>query len=149
MALYTKLAAQYTIQQMPGLSVLGLGIASSTTSPLGLQPPNLYTAWNELINQGVLSAAIWCLEYSAENEYLIEKTLISGASPTPGGVTPPISVQTGITYTYTVVSGDTFFSIAQKFYGDGNKYTLIEQANHGVDPNNLQIGQVLNIPAAT
>jgi hypothetical protein len=120
MALYTGLAGQYTIQQLPRLSALGLGIASSTTLPRGLQPPNIYTAWNDLSSQGVLSASIWCLEDSAENGYPIETTLMRGASPTPGGVTPspPISIQTGTTY--TVVSGDTFFSIAQKFYGDGN-----------------------------
>lgn len=31
--------------------------------------------------------------------------------------------------TYTTVKGDTLFKIAIRFYGDGNKYPIISQAN--------------------
>lgn len=48
---------------------------------------------------------------------------------------------------YTVQSEDTLFIIAERFYGDGNQWTRIRDANPGIDPNNLQIGQQLNIPA--
>jgi LysM repeat protein len=51
--------------------------------------------------------------------------------------------------TYTVQSGDTLFRIAEKFYGDGNQWTRILDANPGIDPNNLQIGQQLQIPSTT
>jgi nucleoid-associated protein YgaU len=47
---------------------------------------------------------------------------------------------------YTVQSGDTLRSIAQQFYGDSTLWTLIQAANPGIDPNNLQIGQQLQIP---
>lgn len=47
--------------------------------------------------------------------------------------------------TYTVVSGDTFSSIAQ---GLGISVEAIEAANPGVSATNLQVGQILNVPAA-
>lgn len=47
---------------------------------------------------------------------------------------------------YTVQPDDNLRSIAQRFYGDGNKHTLISEAN-GIDSDNvLQVGQELEIP---
>lgn len=46
-------------------------------------------------------------------------------------------------FLYTVQPGDTFFLLAQRF---GVTVAAIEQANPGVNPNSLQIGQTLCIP---
>ena len=51
------------------------------------------------------------------------------------------------TRTYTVQAGDTLWSIAVKFYGNGAKYSLIQQANTLTD-NTLRTGQILVIPFA-
>jgi nucleoid-associated protein YgaU len=50
--------------------------------------------------------------------------------------------------THTIVSGDTLSKLAKKFYGDGNKYMKIFDANKDQlkDPNVIKIGQVLKIP---
>ncbi len=48
--------------------------------------------------------------------------------------------------TYTVAKGETFWSIAQRIYGDGKLWTKIQQANPGVDMNALKVGQVIKIP---
>ncbi|OGE37621.1 hypothetical protein A3B45_02985 [Candidatus Daviesbacteria bacterium RIFCSPLOWO2_01_FULL_39_12] len=48
--------------------------------------------------------------------------------------------------TYTVKEGDTLFSIAEKYYQDGYKYTEIAAANNLANPDNLETGQQLNIP---
>lgn len=51
--------------------------------------------------------------------------------------------------TYTVVSGDSLWNIAKKFYGNGAQYTTIYNANRGViggNPNLIYPGQVLTIP---
>ena len=50
--------------------------------------------------------------------------------------------------THTIVKGDSLWDIAQKYYGDGNKYKLIMKANNISDPNALTVGQVLKIPPA-
>lgn len=53
--------------------------------------------------------------------------------------------------TYTVQKGDCLWTIAKKFYGDGSKYTVIYETNRDViggDPNRIDPGQVLVIPAA-
>lgn len=47
---------------------------------------------------------------------------------------------------YTVVKGDTLWGIAQKFYGNGNKYPEIARANNIVDADKIYQGQKLLIP---
>lgn len=48
--------------------------------------------------------------------------------------------------TYTVESGDTLVTIANRFYGDSQKYRLIVDANN-LDPDApLTVGQKLTIP---
>jgi nucleoid-associated protein YgaU len=56
---------------------------------------------------------------------------------------------TGAQRTYTVKSGDTLSKIAKEFYGDANAYHRIFDANRDKlnDPNRIDVGQVLNIPA--
>jgi len=50
---------------------------------------------------------------------------------------------------YTVKSGDTLSKIAKEFYGDANAYHRIFEANRDKlkDPNKIDVGQVLTIPA--
>jgi LysM repeat protein len=48
--------------------------------------------------------------------------------------------------TYTIQSGDTFSSIAQQF---NTTVAIIEALNPSVNPDNLQIGQVINLPGQT
>ena len=50
------------------------------------------------------------------------------------------------TFEYTVRAGDTFFSLAQRF---NTTVGAIQRANPGVDPDRLQIGQIICIPRDT
>lgn len=47
---------------------------------------------------------------------------------------------------YTVVSGDTFWSIAHKFYGNGAQFNKILQANNMTENSPLKEGDILIIP---
>jgi nucleoid-associated protein YgaU len=51
--------------------------------------------------------------------------------------------------TYTVKSGDTLSKISKQFYGDTNDYMRIFYANRDKlkDPNMIQVGQQLTVPA--
>ena len=49
---------------------------------------------------------------------------------------------------YTVQDGETPWSMAQKFYGNGAEYTKILEANGLQEGANIQPGDVLKIPAA-
>ena len=53
--------------------------------------------------------------------------------------------------TYTVEKGDTLSHIAKQFYGKANKWNAIFEANRDQldDPDKIQPGQVLKIPAAS
>ncbi|MDJ0575077.1 MAG: LysM domain-containing protein [Xenococcaceae cyanobacterium MO_234.B1] len=48
---------------------------------------------------------------------------------------------------HAVETGDTLFDIAQAYYGDGNQWPKISAANGNIQPQSLQIGQQLQIPA--
>lgn len=50
--------------------------------------------------------------------------------------------------TYVIKAKDTLWALAEKFYGDGRKYTKIYNANKGTikDPSKLKIGWVIKIP---
>ncbi len=49
--------------------------------------------------------------------------------------------------TYKIAKGDTYWSIAQRIYGDGKLWPRIKQANPGVDMDSLKVGQVIKIPS--
>ena len=51
--------------------------------------------------------------------------------------------------TYSVQPGDTLSKIAKQFYGDAGQYLRIFDANKDQlsDPDKIQVGQKLNIPA--
>ncbi len=74
------------LAETTGYEKLVLGIASSTTSPRGLQPPEIYDILNDLQDRGVGGAMIWTLEDSVETNppYAIESTvegiLVGGGS---------------------------------------------------------------------
>jgi len=63
----------------------------------------------------------------------------TGVSPVP-----PMPPCTNGFY-YTIRAGDTLYLLAQRF---GVSVDAIIRANPGIDPNNLQIGQVICIPQA-
>lgn len=48
---------------------------------------------------------------------------------------------------YTALEGDTLFSIADKYYQNGYMYTEIAKANNISNPDQLEAGQTLQIPA--
>ncbi|HLS75989.1 MAG TPA: LysM peptidoglycan-binding domain-containing protein [Nocardia sp.] len=48
--------------------------------------------------------------------------------------------------TYTVEPGDTLWAIAERFYGDGNRYQEIANASGVANPDLIHPGQVLTIP---
>lgn len=67
----------------------------------------------------------------------------SSTAPAPGAAAPKAR-------TYTVVAGDSLWKIAEKFYGDGNQWPRIHEANRDriKDPDVIHPGQTLTIPDA-
>jgi nucleoid-associated protein YgaU len=53
---------------------------------------------------------------------------------------------TTVVGSYTVVKGDSLWSIAVKAYGDGYKWVSIAKANKLDNPNVIHAGNVLVIP---
>ena len=66
-----------------------------------------------------------------------------------GSSTRPLPPEPAQDQWYTVVTGDSLSKIARHFYGDGNRWQKIFEANRDQikDPDLIRPGQKLKIPA--
>ena len=65
----------------------------------------------------------------------------------PGTYEPePLPPAQPASRTYTIRKGDTFWAIATREYGNGQKWKDIAQANPSVDPTKLAVGQQITLP---
>jgi nucleoid-associated protein YgaU len=94
--------------------------------------------WQEIVkaNPGVSP------EHLKVGQKLVIPDLGGGAA---AGVATPDAAVAGDEY--VVKKGDTFEVIASKVLGDKKQWTKIKEANPGVDPTALKIGQKLKLPA--
>lgn len=69
----------------------------------------------------------------------------SGSSSRPAASAPTGGVETR---RYTVEEGDTLSAIAERYYGEADKWRLIYEANRNTisDPDLIHPGQELHIP---
>jgi nucleoid-associated protein YgaU len=79
----------------------------------------------------------------------LASSAVSNASST--GTSTTTNVQAAGGQSYTVKPGDTLSKISRDMYGDANEYMRIFYANRDQlrDPNKIQVGQQLVIPADT
>jgi LysM repeat protein len=68
------------------------------------------------------------------------------AAPATPAAAPAAPIEAPAKRIYTVVSGDTLWAIAERFYGDGSHYPTIASANGIANPDLIMVGQVLTIP---
>jgi LysM repeat protein len=77
----------------------------------------------------------------------VEEPLPPAEAPAPPPTPPPPPPPPPpAPRTHTVVSGDTLWAIAERFYGDGSKYQRIADASGISNPDLIHPGQVLTIP---
>jgi 5'-nucleotidase / UDP-sugar diphosphatase len=62
--------------------------------------------------------------------------------PAPVITETPIAAQR----THSVARGDTLYGLARQYYGDGKQWQRIADANPGINPSALRVGQALVIP---
>jgi nucleoid-associated protein YgaU len=88
------------------------------------------------------------LTASAPTEYLKDRVWdeIKKVDPNFTDLQHEITIGSGTMY--VVKSGDSLSKISQSFYGNANEYRKIAQANNISDPDKIQAGQELKIPAA-
>jgi nucleoid-associated protein YgaU len=76
-----------------------------------------------------------------------EPTFETGdATPPPPPVEPDTEPVEPAQRTHTIRKGDTLWSIAVKYLGDGQRYPEIVKLNGGLDPRKLRVGQVIKLP---
>ena len=123
----------------------------TTADQQHVQFQNLHVQDNKLFIKGTAPTE------EAKNMFWDQVKLVS---PTQDDITADISVDASRTQaaavggggggqTYTVKSGDTLSKISKELYGDSNEYMRIFYANRSTlnDPNKIQVGQQLTIPA--
>lgn len=60
--------------------------------------------------------------------------------------TPPNFAPAGGGITHVIRKGDTLWSLARQYYGDPRRWTDIRDANPGLNPNAMRVGQQIVIP---
>ena len=64
------------------------------------------------------------------------------SAPSPA----PAPAASGGAQEHTIQKGDSFWKLAQRYYGSGARFQDIARANPDMDPKKLQVGQTLIIP---
>jgi chitinase len=121
----------------PGINPNNLQIDQLLQIPFGLQ----YT-----VQSGDTLASIAQRFYGDSSQWTLIQNANPGINPNNLQIGQQLLIQFG--QQYTVQSGDTLVKIAEQFYGNGSQWTLIQNANPGINPNNLQVSQQLQIPAS-
>jgi LysM repeat protein len=125
--------------------------ALRTITETGVSLQNLHVQDNKLFIKGrapseTAKNQVWTTVKGIDPAYadLSLDLTIDSSLPQPTAAAAAPSAQT-----YTVAAGDTLSKISKQFYGDANKYMKIFEANRDTlkDPNLIQPGQVLKIPA--
>jgi nucleoid-associated protein YgaU len=123
----------------------------TTADQQHVQFQNLHVQDNKLFIKGTAPTE------EAKNKFWDQVKLVS---PTQDDITADITVDSsralgaavgGVSsgQTYTVKPGDTLSKISKELYGDSNEYMSIFYANRDKlkDPDKIQVGQQLTIPA--
>lgn len=125
------------------------------TSEIKLEQPNEGSYWNKISeetqsNQSKLSLILGALIILVAgvlvfNYFNKGKQDLGPAQQTTKEETADISPE-NLPGQYTVKEGDTLFTIADKYYQDGYKFSEIVKENNLSDENSIEVGQVLQIP---
>lgn len=124
----------------------GEGAAWSTETN-GSEPDRLTVqADRNVVLYGTDGSALWASGTQTDNplpapeQPVAEEVAEEVAAPAEVPPPPPAA------QTYTVEPGDTLWAIAERFYGDGNRYQEIADASGIDNPDLINPGQVLTIP---
>ena len=72
---------------------------------------------------------------------------IKQVDPTYSDLEHEITTTGGDTQAYTIKSGDSLSKVSKLFYGNANKYKEIADANGIDNPDKIQAGQEIQVPA--
>jgi nucleoid-associated protein YgaU len=109
-----------------------------TAAEVGMDVHHIHIQDEKLYLSGLVASE------SAKNAIWDE---VKRVNPAYDDIHPDINVGAG---KYTVQSGDSLSKIAKRVYGDANAYHQIFNANTDKldDPDKIQVGQELTLPAA-
>ena len=112
------------------------------------QPPPTPAPYSENTVSQTAASTIDIVPPAATSDIVVTDTVtVTPSTPAPVISSPAAAIPAESTY--TVKKGDTLWSIAQKIYGEGSKWTDIKEANKAMlgTSNSLKAGMVLQIPA--
>ncbi|MEV5838392.1 LysM peptidoglycan-binding domain-containing protein [Nocardia sp. NPDC052112] len=95
-------------------------------------------------------SALWASDTQTDDPLPAPEEPVTQAAAVEDVPPPPVAEEVPppppAAQTYTVEPGDTLWAIAERFYGDGNRYQEIADASGIDNPDAINPGQVLTIP---
>ena len=76
-----------------------------------------------------------------------QESATSEQAASPGGAASDAAQSTSTEQKYTLVKGDNFWDLAEKYYGDGTLWKKISEANPGLRARFLPVGKEITVPA--
>lgn len=68
-------------------------------------------------------------------------------APSPASAPSRARPEPAATSTHVIQDRDSFWKLAERYYGDGTRFQEIADANPGLDPMKLPVGRTITIPA--
>ena len=112
--------------------------------------------WKQLTGAGNSEGFSEPIELTYEDTDINSNETLAGTSesdPAPQLEPGPVVTTTGRTSSpprepiiHVIRPGDTLWSIAEKTYGDGQRWRSIRRANPGINPQKLHIGDKVMLP---
>lgn len=102
------------------------------------------------LNESNLSMLLGALVIVVVGVLLVNYFKARGGNLTLPGISTSVNQEQPTTEkTYTVVSGDNLWKIAEKYYGSGYNWTDVAKANKLKNPGIITVGQKLTMPEVT
>ncbi len=105
--------------------------------------------WAMVALAASMTAAVGCEKNKTTEVTEAPPPPVMEPAPAPPVLTyepAPAAPAPGAGGSYTVKKGDTLWSIAQRTYGNGQRWQDIVAANPGLDPKKLRVGQTIVLP---
>jgi nucleoid-associated protein YgaU len=142
MGLFGKSFEEKVKEAVAKVSGMGLGVRNLSAKVEG----KTVTLTGDASSRDITVKVMQQFDQLVKTDNTVNAMRVDAPKPTPAPAPPPAPKP--VERIHEVVSGESLSKIAQKYYGNGNKYMKIFEANKDIlsNPDLIKPGQKLRIP---